>query len=45
MQVAEHHTSYHGRWARRRSGEPSCCELPVYIADVTFYTKRAIAVI
>lgn len=45
MQVAEPYTSYHGRQARCHSKEPSSCELPIYIAEVTFYTKRAIAVI
>lgn len=45
MKVTEHYTSYHGRQARCHSKEPSSCELPVYIAEVTFYTKGAIAVI
>jgi len=45
MRVMEHYTSSHGRQARRRSKEPSSCELPVYIGEVKFYTKRAIAVI
>lgn len=45
MPVTEHYTSYHGRQARCRSKELRSCELPIYIAEVTFYTKRAIAVI
>lgn len=45
MQVMEHYTSYHGHQARCRSKEPSSCELPIYVAEMTFYTKRAIAVI
>lgn len=44
-QVTQRYTSYHGHRARCRSKEPSSCELPIYIAEVTFYTKRAIAVI
>lgn len=45
MKVTEHYTSYHGHQARCHSKEPSSCELPVYIAEATFYTKGAIAVI